>query len=173
MNEPFLTPEEAGDDQFSPEESTGELAALAAERDKYLDLARRTQADFENYQKRVRRDIEAERRFAILPIAVDLLPVLDNLERALAAVAPESVEQQLAEGIRLVRKQWLDVFDKYDVRPIQADGQPFDPNQHEAVMQQPSPDLPPMSVLTTVRSGYTLHERVLRPAQVIVSAPAS
>ena len=144
--------------------------AIEAERDKYLELARRTQAEFENYQKRVRRDMDAERRYAAQPVISDLLPALDNLERALQSATTDPAAAKLVEGIKLVHKQWLDTLAKHGVTPIEAVGQPFDPNMHEAIMQQPSADYPPMTVMQTVRTGYQLHERILRPAQVIVSA---
>jgi molecular chaperone GrpE len=146
------------------------LQSILAERDKFLELARRTQADFENYQKRVRRDMETERRFASVPVLTDLLPVLDNLERALQSAPANDATQGFVDGVKLLHKQWLDVLDKHGVTKILTDGHPFDANFHEAIMQQPSPDHPPMTVLHTVRTGFQLHDRVLRPAQVIVSA---
>jgi molecular chaperone GrpE len=150
------------------------LQSILAERDRYLELARRTQAEFENYQKRVRRDVETERRYASVPVLTDLLPVLDNLERALQSAPADDSTRSFVDGIKLLHKQWLDVLDKHGVTKVPTDGQPFDVNFHEAIMQQPSPEHPPMTVLHTVRTGYQLHDRVLRPAQVIVSAtPAS
>lgn len=146
-----------------------DLEALRSDRDKYLDLARRTQAEFENYQKRVRRDWDADLKFAAQPILADLLPVLDNLERALDSAKGTEATGPLHQGIELVHKQWLDVLAKHGARPMAPVGAPFDPNQHEAVMQQPSAEHPPMTVLAVTRTGYTLHDRVLRPAQVIVS----
>lgn len=143
---------------------------VARERDKYLELARRTQAEFENYQKRVRRDWENERKYAALPVLTDLLPVLDNLERALQSPPSEPTAEKFVEGIRLLHKQWMDAMAKHGVAPVGVVGEPFDPNRHEAVMQQPSADYPPMTVLSVYRTGYVLHDRVLRPAQVIVSS---
>lgn len=163
----------SGDFSGDQTDKDPERAALLAERDKYLELARRTQAEFENYQKRVRRDSETDRKYAVAPILGDLLPVLDNLERALQSPPTDEASSQFVEGIRLLYKQWQGVLAKYGVQQIQAVGQPFDPNLHEAIMQQPSADYPPMTVLAETRSGYVLHDRVLRPAQVIVSAAAS
>jgi molecular chaperone GrpE len=152
------------------ETSADATPSILAERDRYLELARRTQADFENYQKRVRRDTESERRYAYLPILGDLLPVLDNLERALQSAPTDESSQGFVAGVRLLHKQWLDVLDKHHITKVPTDGQPFDVNIHEAVMQQPSANHPPMTVLHTVRTGYQLHDRIVRPAQVIVSA---
>lgn len=151
--------------------SAPESESIEAERDRYLELARRTQAEFENYQKRVRRDAETERRYAALPVVTDLLPVMDNLDRALEACSEQEKSSSLYQGIVLVRKQWLDVLQKHGVVALDPAGQPFDPNLHEAVMQQPSDEHPPMTVLRVLRGGYQLHDRVIRPAQVIVAAP--
>lgn len=149
-----------------------EAALLKRERDKYLDLAKRTQAEFENYQKRAAREREADRRFAAWPVVLDLLPVLDNLERALESAKGNDATSALREGIEIVHKQWLDALAKHGVAPIAPLGEPFDPNQHEAILQQPSDEHPPMTVVGVARTGYRLHERILRPAQVIVSASA-
>jgi molecular chaperone GrpE len=148
----------------------GDLAAMTAERDKYLDLARRTRADFENYQTRARRDMEAERRYAATALVAELLPVMDNLERALDSARKAHENATLIEGIEIVRRQFADTLGKHGVAPIKPDNVPFDPNLHQAVMQQPSADHPPMTVLMTVETGYKLHDRVIRPAKVIVSA---
>lgn len=146
------------------------VAAALAERDKYLEMARRARADFDNYQKRMARDLQQERKYAAQSLVADMLPVLENLQRAVDASkgAAES-GGKLLEGITLVQRQWLDVFQKHGVNPIEPTGEMFDPNLHEAVMQQPSADHPPMTVLNTVRIGYQYHDRVVRPAQVIVA----
>ena len=150
--------------------AAGELASVTAERDKYLDLARRTRADFENYQTRVRRDMEAERRYAAAALIAELLPVLDNLERALESAKKAKADPTLLEGVEIVRRQFGDTLAKHGVAPIKPEHEPFDPNLHQAVMQQPSNEHPPMTVLMTVETGYKLHDRVIRPAKVIVSA---
>jgi len=150
--------------------ASGELAALAAERDKYLDLARRTRADFENYQTRARRDMEAERRYAASALVAELLPVMDNLERALDSAKRANADPTLVEGVQIVSRQFADTLAKHGVAPIKPQHEPFDPNLHQAVMQQPSADFPTMTVLMTVETGYKLHDRVIRPAKVIVSS---
>lgn len=144
-----------------------ELRAKAEERDKFLELLRRTQADFENYQKRARRDADDERKYALKPLATDLLPALDNLERALATLKDDTV----GKGIAMVQTQLLEALKRHDIRRIDAAGQPFDPNQHEAVMQQPAADKPPNTVLQVLEHGYLYHDRVLRPSKVILSRP--
>jgi molecular chaperone GrpE len=150
--------------------ASGELAVITAERDKYLDLARRTRADFENYQTRIRRDMEAERRYAATALVAELLPVMDNLERALESAKKANADPTLVEGVEIVRRQFADTLAKHGVAPIKPQHDPFDPNLHQAVMQQPSNDFPPMTVLMTVETGYKLHDRVIRPAKVIVSS---
>ena len=139
-------------------------------RDENLDLARRTRAEFENYQKRFARDLAEERRYAHRPFAFDLLPVLDNLERALVAAEQAGDKGPLAQGVQLAHAQFLDALKRHGITRVDADGKPFDPNQHEAVMQQPSAEHPPLTVLRVLEQGYLLHDRVLRPARVIVAA---
>lgn len=151
------------------------VAALIAERDRYLDVARRTRAEFENYQKRVARDFENDRKYAPLPLIKELLPILDNLDRAIASARDQGQGVTgVIEGVDIVRKHLYEVLAKHGVAAIQVQGIPFDPNLHEAVMQRPSNDVPPMTVLETVQTGFRFHDRVVRPAQVIVSvAPSS
>ena len=162
------------------ESPTAELAALKAklqtavqEREQFHDLAARTKADFENYQKRFQRDLAQERRFAHLPFAADLMAPLDNLERAIAAAQQAGEKGPLAAGIGMVQSQLLDVLRRHGITRVEAQGTAFDPNLHQAVMQQPSKDFKPMTVLQVLEPGYMIHDRVLRPASVIVStAPA-
>jgi molecular chaperone GrpE len=146
--------------------------AVAAEqsRDQYLELAQRTRADFENYQKRVQRDLAVERRFAQAPLASDLLGALDNLERATTAAEQAGEKGPLVQGVAMVHNQLLDALRRHGITRIEAVGKPFDPNLHEAVMQQPDGNVPAGSVLQVLEQGYMIHERVLRPAKVIVSA---
>ena len=140
------------------------------DRDELRDLAQRTRADFENYQKRLQRDLAQERRYAEGPLAADLLPALDNLDRATAAAQQAGETGPLVQGVAMVQAQVLDVLRRHGVTPIDAQGQPFDPNRHQAVMQQPSEGVPPGTVLQVLEPGYMIHERVLRPARVVVSA---
>jgi len=145
------------------------LQSAEQKRDEYLDLAQRTRADFENYQKRVKRDLADERRYAQAPLAGDLLAAIDNLERALSVAQQASENGALVQGVGMVHTQLLDILRRHGIARIEAQGQPFDPNLHQAVMQQPSQEHPPMTVLQVLEQGYLLHERVLRPARVIVS----
>jgi molecular chaperone GrpE len=146
------------------------LQTAEQDRDKYLDLAARTKADFENYQKRMQRDLATERRYAQKPLAADLLAAVDNLERATAAAEKVGEKGPLVQGVAMVHAQLLDVLRRHGVTRIEAQGQPFDPNLHQAVMQQPTKEHPPMTVVQVLEPGYMIHEQVLRPARVAVSA---
>jgi molecular chaperone GrpE len=146
---------------------TDELAKVAAERDEYLDLLQRLQADFENYRKRAARDQERLVAHAHERIIRELLPVLDDLERALDA-AERHEEAQLVEGVELVEKSLRKALEKEGLREIETDG-PFDPHVHEAVLAQPRDGAEPGSVVEVVQRGYRLGDRVVRPARVIVA----
>jgi molecular chaperone GrpE len=147
--------------------------AAEKERDEYLGMAQRARADFENYQKRSSRDLAVERRYAQTPLAGDLLPALDNLDRAVAAAQKAGEKGPLVQGVAMVQSQLLDVLRRHGVTRIDAQGKAFDPNLHQAVLQQPSGDVPPGTVVQVLEPGYLIHDRVLRPARVAVStAPA-
>ena len=140
---------------------------LARERDELVDVVQRLQAEFANYKKRVAREQEALVSRAHEGLVKQLLPVLDDLGRALEA-AEHHEEAKLEEGVRLVHRQLADVLDKEGLAEIPTDGR-FDPNVHEALLSQPS-DEPPGSVLEVIQPGYMLGDRVLRPARVVVAA---
>ncbi|HZY85434.1 MAG TPA: nucleotide exchange factor GrpE [Gemmataceae bacterium] len=163
--------QQAGDKLRDDQESLRARAEAAEQsRDEYLNLAQRTRADFENYQKRVQRDQAQERRYAEAPLALDLLPALDNLERATAAAKQAGETGPLVQGVAMVQSQLLDALRRHGITRIDAKGQPFDHNLHEAVMQQPSKDAPPGTVLQVLEHGYLIHDRLLRAAKVIVSS---
>jgi molecular chaperone GrpE len=144
--------------------------ALEQERDEFRGLLQRTRADFENYQKRSQRDLVQERRYWHSSLALDLLPILDNFDRAVAAAKQAGETGPLVQGVAMIQAQVLDVLKRHGITRIEALGQPFDPNLHQAVMQQPSADQPPNTVLQILEQGFMIHDRVLRPAKVIVSA---
>jgi molecular chaperone GrpE len=145
-----------------------ELAAVAAERDEYLALAQRVQADFDNYRKRAVRDQERLVAHAHERLVRDLLPILDDLERALEA-AERHEDAQLVDGVKLVEKSLRAALAKEGLTEIDTSGR-FDPHVHEALLAQPSDDAEPGSVLDVVQRGYRLGDRVVRPARVIVAA---
>jgi molecular chaperone GrpE len=150
-------------------EDLEELRAKASQRDEYLELLRRTQADFENYRKRVQRDSENERRYAAVSLIRDLLPVIDNLERALEAGREAHDVAKLIAGIELVHQQWTDALSRHGVEPIAAVGQPFDPTHHEAVAERVDTSVPDKTVLEEYQKGYRMYDRVLRASKVVVS----
>jgi molecular chaperone GrpE len=147
------------------------LAAAEQERDQFRDLAQRTRAEFENYQKRSAREREQERKYVFAPLARDLLPALDNLERALEAAKRAGDSGPLVQGVALVQAQMLDALRRHGITRLEAEGKPFDPHREEAVMQRPTKDAPPGTVVEVLEPGYMIHDRVLRAAKVVVSAP--
>lgn len=146
-------------------EDKTELEKLTEERDKYLGLARRTQADFDNYQKRAQREAEAERKYAQRALALEVIPAIDNLERFLANVKEET---DLTKAVAMVHKQLLEGLGRQGVRKMASVDQPFDPNLHQAILEQPS-EKPAGTILIEAESGFAYHDRVLRPAKVIVA----
>jgi molecular chaperone GrpE len=146
------------------------LRKRAAERDELLGLLQHVRADYANYQKRVQKEIDGTRRFAAQPLILDLLPVIDNLERALQSADAGSSANGLVDGVRLVHQQLVASLARHGVEPVAAAGLPFNPACHEALTEQPAPDKPARTVLQELQKGYTLHGRVIRPARVIVSA---
>ena len=172
MTEPMnnTDAEQAGEQVLDDLETLrSRLQSAEQKRDEYLDLAQRTRADFENYQKRMKRDLVEERRYAQAPLASDLLAAIDNLERAIAAAQQAGEQGPLAQGVAMVHTQLLDILRRHGITRIEAQSRPFDPNLHQAVMQQPSKEHPPMTVVQVLEQGYTIHDRVLRPARVVVS----
>jgi molecular chaperone GrpE len=157
----------------SESEDLEQLRARASERDHFLDLLRRTRAEFENYQKRARRTQEEERRYQYGRLVLNLLPVLDDLERALAAARQAGDSGPLAQGVALVRNMFLDVLRRYGVTPVEVLGQPFDPNLHHAVMTRVAAGQPVNSILEVVKQGYRIQDRLLRPAEVVVAMPVA
>jgi len=146
------------------------VQALAQERDDLLARLQRVSADYLNYQKRVQRDIDGARTFANEELMKSLLGVLDDMERALA-VGRESHDaaDPFVAGMQLVHDKALETLGKFGLSVIEAEGRPFDPELHQALMQQPSADQPPGTVLQVASKGYRLKGRTIRPSGVIVS----
>ena len=144
------------------------LARAERERDEYLDLARRTQADFENYRKRAAREAAAAGDRAKSGLVRELLPVVDNLERALASA--DEGEQHLAEGVRLVHSELIAVLERNGVRQFDPRGERFDPGEHEALSMREQDGAESGLVIDVVEKGYRANGTVLRPARVVVSS---
>jgi molecular chaperone GrpE len=152
-----------------PEQVESEVDRLQTELEEAKDRALRVHAELDNYRKRVARQMDEERRYANLPLIRDLLPVWDNVGRAIEAAEKTQETASLLEGFRIVAGELEGVLERHHCTKIDALGQPFNPHFHEAILQQPA-DTPPNTVLQVVRAGFCLHDRVVRPAQVIVSA---
>jgi molecular chaperone GrpE len=151
--------------------SEGQLAAAEqAARDNY-DRFLRTAAELENFRKRSARELSELRKYANQALVRDLLPIVDNLERAIeAARAGNASAHPLLEGVDMIRRDILKVFESNGVSPVDALGQPFDPTVHEAVMQEAvDGDVPDNTVVRELQRGYCMHERLLRPAMVVVA----
>jgi molecular chaperone GrpE len=153
----------------NPEEAVETAAQIRQERDEFREQALRARAEFANYQKRAKQQADADRVYAVGTLAKDLLDPLDNLERAIGALRASGAEGVTA-GLDMVQRQLHEILAKHGVEPIEAQGQPFDPNLHDAVMQQPSREHPEGTVVSELSKGYTIRERVLRPSKVAVSA---
>jgi molecular chaperone GrpE len=173
--------ENASDDQGSgPQANHGQpingetmsaaeqIASLKQERDELKDQAQRAWAEFANYQKRAKQQADSDRVYAVGSLAKDLLDPLDNLDRAIDALRAKGAEG-ITAGLDMVQKQLHEIMARHGVEPIQAHGRPFDPNLHEAILQQPSHDHPEGTVVAEMSRGYTIRDRVLRPSKVAVS----
>jgi molecular chaperone GrpE len=150
-----------------------ELDALRAELTAGKDRELRAVAELENYRRRAFRQMDEERRYANLPLMRDLLPVLDNLNRAIEAAEKTPEGGGLLDGVKMVVAQFRAVLENHHCLPIAAHLTPFNPNFHEAILQQPSAEHPPNTVLLETQTGFRLHDRVVRPSQVIVSSQAA
>jgi molecular chaperone GrpE len=159
---PAADPETTAREEAEPEAETSEPGAVEL-KDQLMRLA----ADFENFKKRTRREKEDIRKFANEQLLKDVLPPLDNLNRALAHV--EDRENPLVQGIEMVAKQFLGILDGYGVTTVNSKGKPFDPAVHDAMGQTPSAEYEPGCIVDEFEKGYLLHGRLLRPAKVIVA----
>jgi molecular chaperone GrpE len=157
----------------------GELVKTAAQRDEYLALAQRTQADFENYRKRVARDAAQAQDRGVAKLAKELLPALDNLDRAIEAATLKGTpsgaqagefEDPLLAGVRLVRSEIAAALARVGIEAFAPLGEPFDPNQQEAMAQQPVEGAPSGTVAEVYQDGYRMGETIIRPARVLVAA---
>jgi molecular chaperone GrpE len=149
-------------------EDEDELTTAQRERDRYLDLARRTQADFDNYRKRAAKDSAAAGARAKTGLVRELLPVVDNLERALASATDS--DTAIAEGVRLVHADLVGVLERNGIVSSEPSGERFDPTEHEAISMRPEEGTESGIVLDVVEKGYKLNDTVIRPARVVVSS---
>ncbi|HWL10196.1 MAG TPA: nucleotide exchange factor GrpE [Planctomicrobium sp.] len=145
------------------------VVQLTAERDELRDLLLRTRAEMDNIRKRMNRERDEERRYASLPVVQQFLPAFDNLQRAVAAGEQDHNAASLVQGVQMVLSQFEEALGQVGVTVIPALGLPFDPNVHQALQQFPTSEHPPMTVLQELQKGFLIHDRVIRPSQVIVS----
>lgn len=148
------------------------LEAKEKEAKETYDRLLRVSADFENYKKRSARELEDFRKYANQTLLKEMLSVVDNLELAInSSNHRKKADKNLMEGLNLTLNEILRVFERFDVKPIEAQGQKFDPAFHEAVMREETDDFPENTVVSEFQKGYLIHDRLLRPAMVVVAAP--
>jgi molecular chaperone GrpE len=134
------------------------------------DEALRAQADTQNVMRRAEQDVEKARKFALERFCSELLPVVDNLERALEATAgDQEILKPIAEGVELTLKSFRDALKKFHIEMVDPEGEPFDPQLHQAMSMMENPDVEPNTVIAVMQKGYTLNGRLVRPAMVMVS----
>ena len=146
------------------------LESVEQEAKEAHDRFLRVSAEFENYKKRSAREMDEFRKFANESLIREMLTVVDNLERALNSSNNDNqANSHIAEGVDMTLKEILKVFEKFNVKPIEALGKPFDPNFHQAAMREETNERPENTVLNELEKGYMIHDRLLRPAMVVVS----
>jgi molecular chaperone GrpE len=151
------------------EQDLDELAARAQKADEYLELAQRTRADFENYRKRAAREAAAAQERGVAKVVRELLPAVDNLDRAVAALGATSNGDELAAGVKLVHDEVVAAIARAGVERFSPEGERFDPELHEAVAQQPVEGAEPGTIVEVYQCGYRLGDFVIRPARVLVA----
>ena len=154
-----------GKEAETADETSALQEELASEKDKILRLS----AEFENYKKRKQREIDDFKKYANESVFRQFLSVVDNLERAILAAEEKADDAGLLEGVKLTHKEIIKLFESFNVKQVEAENQPFDPNFHQAVTQEEKNDVPDNTVTTVLQKGYLLHDRLIRPAMVIVS----
>nr|WP_281169045.1 nucleotide exchange factor GrpE [Tuberibacillus calidus] len=159
----------AEDSQNDADEAKERLKTLEAEHEALYQRFLRLQADFENFKRRTREEKARERQFRAQDLVTNLLPVLDNFERALAQTAEHEETKALLQGMEMVYRQLTEALKQEGVVKIEAEGQPFDPNKHQAVMQVESAEHDANTVVEELQAGYELNGRVIRPSMVKVS----
>jgi molecular chaperone GrpE len=163
---PKVPADQASSTQIDGEDPT---ATLQADLDRFRDLAMRSQADFENYKKRATREKEEAIKYANSSLLERLVAIIDNFELGLTAARTEGEQSPIYSGMLLVRKQLNDLLADASLQAIEAEGQKFDPNLHEAIAHEPSNKVPEGKVIRQTRRGYRFKDRLLRPSSVVVS----
>ena len=165
-----VSQDEAFDWKLYADELEGKLTAAEAKLDEQKDSVLRAKAEGENARRRAEQEVDKARKFALEKFAGDLLPVVDNLERATqAADADNEALRPLLEGIELTQKSFLATFEKFGLEVLNPQGEMFNPEKHQAMSMQENEELPPNTVIAVMQKGYALNGRLLRPAMVMVS----
>ena len=163
-NQPDIAP------QVDEVEGEDEVARLQADLDRFRDLAMRSQADFENYKKRCAREKDDAVKYANRDLLERLVAIVDHFELGLSAAREQSEDSPIYSGLSLVLKQLNDFLAENGLQSIEAVGQKFDPNLHEAIAHEPSAEFPEETVIRQIRRGYRFKDRLLRPSTVVVSS---
>jgi molecular chaperone GrpE len=167
------TPEDTETSPPTEQSISAKLEASEKQAKEYYDRLLRVSADYENFRKRSSREMKDITKFANEELLKEMLNVVDNLERALCVGEQENrPDDPLLKGVTLTLSEVLRILERQNVKPVDTMGKPFDPNFHQAMMQQENVDLPPNTVICELQKGYMIHERLLRPAMVMVSRAA-
>ncbi len=143
--------------------------AETASKEAYDRLLRAT-AEYDNYKKRSSRELSEFKKFANESLIKELLPVIDNLERAMdSALQDDTANKGVVDGVQMILNEFYKVLEKFNLKPLDSKGKTFDPNFHQAVMQEESVEVPENTVIKVMQKGYVLHDRLIRPAMVVVS----
>lgn len=169
---PASAAESTGASEVDDRGDDSELERLQKEASEMRELAQRKQAEFENYRKRMERERGDLARYAGADVVKEVLPVLDNLERARSYAAGSS-EEQLRDGVAIIHRQLQDILNRIGLTEVESEGKPFDPHIHEAVSQVETAEHPEGTVLSVFQKGYLFKDRLLRPAMVTVARSPS
>lgn len=161
------------DDDEQPDEEQSAIESARAERDRMRDQLLRIAADFDNFRKRSRKEIEEVRRRTIEDTLREVLPVIDNLERAMEATSEASDVKAVAEGVKMVLRGFDEVANRLGLKRVESVGRIFDPMIHDAMQQEATDEHPPGTIVAEVVPGYQLGDRLLRPAMVVVAVPST
>lgn len=163
------TDEQKNSDEGNNPEDKDDRKGIEDQLNAQKDTVLRLSAEFENFKKRKQREIDDFKKFANETVFRQLLSVMDNLERAIDSATEAEEETSLLEGVKLTQKEILKLFESFSVKQVKAENQSFDPNFHQAVTHAQSNDVPSNTVTNVLQKGYLLHDRLLRPAMVVVS----
>lgn len=168
-------PQEERSTGDEPDLASGDLEAMQAQVAEQKELVLRTQAEMQNVRRRAEIDVEKARKFALEKFVKELLPVADSLEKAVESTegkaSSDEVVASIREGAEMTLSLFLNSLEKFNVKQVDPVGEPFDPQLHEAMSMVPAPDAEPNSVVACIQKGYTLNERLVRPAMVVVARP--